>query len=35
MTRTVKMYDVSFVVADVDIALRGHVRPVFGLADVD
>ena len=27
--------DVSFVVADVDIALRGHVRHVFGLADVD
>jgi len=30
-----EIFDVSFVVVDVDIALRGHVRPVFGLADVD
>ena len=27
--------DVSFVVFDVDIAVRGHVCLVFGLADVD
>ena len=30
-----EIFDVSFVVVDVDIALRGHVCLVFGLADVD